>query len=59
MSNPKKVFHVVAFDLIRIKTGLAPQNEYQNLSFLKDIHVVGKRMTRNGHKIAKCKGCDI
>jgi hypothetical protein len=55
----KNVFHVVAFDLIRIQTSLAPQNEHQNLSFVKDIHVVGKRMTRNDHKIAKCKGCDI
>ena len=55
--KPKKVFHVIAFDLIRIQTGLAPQNEH--LSFVKDIHVVGKRMTRNDHKIAKCKGCDI
>ena len=57
--KPKKVFHVVAFDLIRIQTGLAPQNEHQNLSFVKDIHVVGKKMTRNDRKIAKCKGCDI
>ena len=55
----KKKIYVVAFDLIRIQTGLAPQNEHQNLSFLKVVHVVGKRMTRNNHKIAKCKGCDI
>ena len=26
---------------------------------MKDIHVVGKKMTRNGGKIAKYKGCDI
>ena len=26
---------------------------------MKDIHVVGKKMTRNDSKIAKCKGCDI
>ena len=26
---------------------------------MKDIHVVSKRMARNDHKIAKCKGCDI
>ena len=57
--KPKKVFHVVAFDLFRIQTGLAPQNEHQNLSFVKDIHVVSKKMARNDHKIAKCKGCDI
>ena len=26
---------------------------------MKDIHVASKRMARNDHKIAKCKGCDI
>ena len=26
---------------------------------MKDIHVGSKRMARNDHKIAKCKGCDI
>ena len=57
--KPKKVIHVVAYNLIKIQTGLAPQSEHQNLSFVKDIHVVGKKMTRNDHKIAKCKGCDI
>ena len=55
----KKVFHVVAFDLIRIQTCLAPQNEHQNLSFVKDIHEDDKRINRNDHKIAECKGCDI
>ena len=49
----------VAFDFIRIQTRLAPQNEHQHLSFVKYIHVVGKKMTRNDRKIAKCKGCDI
>ena len=48
----KKVFHVVAFDLIRIQTGLAPNNGHQNLSFVKDIHVVGKKMTQHGLKMA-------
>ena len=55
----KKSFHVVALDVIRIQTGFAPQNGHQNLSFVKDIHVVGKKITRNDRKIAKCKGCDI
>ena len=31
---------------------LVPQNEGLNLSFVKDIHVVGKKMARNGHKMA-------
>ena len=57
--QPKNVFYVVAFNIIRIQAHLAPQNEHQNLSFMKDIHVVGKKMTRNDHEITKCKGCDI
>ena len=57
--KPKNVFYAVAFDLIKIWTHLAPQNEHQNLNFMKDTHVVGKKMTRNDRKIAKCKGCDI
>ena len=55
----KKGFYVVAFDPIRIQTCLTPQNDHQNLSFVKDIHAVAKKMTRNDRKIAKCKGCDI
>ena len=57
--NRKNVFYVVFFGLIGIQTHLAHQNEHQNLSFVKNIHVVGKKMTRNDSKIAKCKGCDI
>ena len=38
----KKCFFV-AFDLIRIYACLAPQIEHQVLSFVKDIHVVGKK----------------
>ena len=40
----KKCFYAVAFDLIIIQTHLAPQNEHQHLSFVKDIHVVGKKI---------------
>ena len=54
------VFYVAAFDPIRIQTRLAPQNDRQHLSFVKGIHVVGKKkMTKNGRKIARRKGCDI
>ena len=53
------MFYVVAFDPIRIQTCLEPQNDHQYLSCVKDIHVVGKKMTRNDGKIAKHKGCDI
>ena len=59
MKTKKNVCYVVVFDLIRIQTHSAPQNEYQHLSFVKYSHVVGKKMTRNDRKIAKCKGCDI
>ena len=53
----KFVFYIVAFDSIEIQTCLDPQNDHQNLSFVKDVHVVGKKMTRNAGKIAKLKGC--
>ena len=49
------MFYVVAFDPIRIQTCLALQNDHQTLSFVKDTYVVAKKMTRNGHKIAKLK----
>ena len=28
----------------------APQNDRLNLSFVKDLHIVGEKMTRNGPK---------
>ena len=34
---------------------LAPQNDPQHLSFVKDINAVGKKMTRNGRKMAKLR----
>ena len=43
--------YVLAFDPIKIKTLYASQNDCQNLSFVKDINVVGKKMTRNGQKM--------
>ena len=53
----KTVFYIEAFDMIEVQTCLAPQNDHRNLSFVKDIYVVGNKMTRNGCKIAKVKGC--
>ena len=41
--KPNKCFYVVAFDPIRIRTRLTPQNEHQHLSFVKNIHGVGKK----------------
>ena len=30
----------------------APQNDFCNLSFVKEFHSVGKKMTRNAPKVA-------
>ena len=46
----KIVIYDVAFDPMKIQTCLAPQNDFQNLIFVKDNYVVGKKMTRNGPK---------
>ena len=51
------MFCLVAFDLIEHLTHLAPQNDCQHLSFVKDINAVGKKMTRNDHEMAKLRGC--
>ena len=41
------VFHIVAFDSIEFQICLDPQNDKQNISFVKDVHVVDKKMTKN------------
>ena len=43
---------VIIFESNKIQTHLAPHNDHLNLSFVKDIHVVGKKMTRSGLKTA-------
>ena len=45
------LFHVVAFEKIKIQTCKILQNDRLNLSSVKDINVVGKEMTRNGRKM--------
>ena len=50
------VICVVALGLIEIQKCLAPQNDFQHLSIVKGTHIVGKNNTRNGLKMAKCKG---
>ena len=45
-------YFVVAFDPIKICTNYAPQNDCWNLSFVKDIYIVAKKMTTNGPKRA-------
>ena len=42
------VIYVLAFDPIKINALYASQNDRQNLSFVKDINVVGNKMARNG-----------
>ena len=51
------VIYVVAFDPIKIYACSTSQNDLQNLSFVKDINVVAKKMVRNGHKMANSKSC--
>ena len=34
---------VITFESNKIQTHLAPQNDHMNLSFVKDIHVVGEK----------------
>ena len=45
--NKKIVFYLIVFDPIKINSHLAPQNVHQNISFVKDVIVVYKKMTRN------------
>ena len=51
------MFYVVAFDPIMFYTCQGYQNESLNLSFVQDINVVGKKMTRNSRKMAKLIAC--
>ena len=36
-------FCVITFETIKIPTCSAPQNDRLNLSFVKDIHVIGEK----------------
>ena len=53
----KNVIYVIAFDPIKIWMIWVLQNDSQNLSFVKDINVVGKKMTRYGCKMTISKSC--
>ena len=46
------MIYVVVFDPITILVGWAHQNDRQNLSYVKAINVVGRKMTRNTRKMA-------
>ena len=45
--NYMNIFHKT-----KVQTCSLPQNDRLNLSFVKDIYVVAKKMTRSGHKTA-------
>ena len=45
------MIYVVAFDPIKILTWWDLQNDRQNLSFVKDVNVVAKKIAKNGHKM--------
>ena len=44
------MFYVITFEPIEVQTRSAPQNDRLNLSFVKDIHVDGGKLARNGQK---------
>ena len=46
------VFYVITFEPIEVQTRSAPQNYRMNLSFVKHIKVVVKKMASNGQKTA-------
>jgi hypothetical protein len=40
-------FCIITFEPIKIQTCSAPQNDHLNLSLVKVIYVVGRKMARN------------
>ena len=44
-------FCFITFELIKVKTCSAPQNDHLNLIFVKDIYVVDKKITRIARKM--------
>ena len=49
------MFYVVAFNPIRFLICYTPSNDHLNLIFVKYIHAVCEKMTRNGPKIVTLK----
>ena len=43
---------IITFEPNKIQACLAPQNDRLNLSFVREFHVVGKKMTKNSQKMA-------
>ena len=46
------VFFVITFELIKIQTCSAPQNDLLNVSFVKDTYIDARKVGRNGSKTA-------
>ena len=60
LQNCKKqeiVFYVIAFDPNKIQACQAHQNDGRKLNFVKDINVVGQKMSREGHKMTNSQIC--
>ena len=47
-------FCVITFEPIKVQTRSAPTNDCLNLSFVRDIKVVGRKSAGNGHKTDFC-----
>ena len=52
-------FCVITFEPIEVQTCSAPQNDRQNLGFVKDIKVVVKKLTRNRRKVIGKPGVSL
>jgi hypothetical protein len=53
------VFCVITFEPSEVQTCSAPQNDRQNLGFVKDIEVVVEKMTRNRRKVIGKPGVSL
>ena len=59
LETKKKVFYIIAFDLIKILKCWASQNDGQIFSFVKANNEVGKKITRNSVRKSYSQGCPI
>ena len=55
--NDKNCVLCCRVDQIGVQISWAPQNDRQNLNFMRDINEVAEKMARNGLKIAKSLDC--
>ena len=56
-ASKRNVIYIIALDLIKIWIIWALQNDCQNLGFVKNINVLGKKMIRNTYKNGQHLGC--